>query len=155
MTDNEIRLLKATRNLMKKLYGEDCKCEARASYTSTGGRVVYLRVNGKKAGTLIFGGYIQSDFSLVKRMFNGIGGDKFFDLDEIFFPTLRTKVEYDLADMFGLELVPYEGGVTTIDRLVWLDNGLFWVANIYNFKAVKQWAVSPKDFFRFAVGEEK
>lgn len=136
LTKNEITLLEATRNLLKKLYGEDCKCEARASYTSAGGRVVYLRVNGKRAGTLVFGDCIQSDFNLAKKMFSEIGGDDYFDLDNVLLSydmSLRykdTRVEYDLADMFGVELVPYKDGVMTIDCLVWLDNGLFWEADI-------------------------
>lgn len=141
MTDNEIKLLEATRNLMKKLYGEDCKCEVRASYTSAGGRVVFLHANGKEAVEFNFLGN-KSDFSLMKRMFGEISGNDYLDLDDVLFTydiSLRyknTRVKYDLADMYGLKLVHDDNNVMLSHYLPWVDNGLLWRACIYYVKVV-------------------
>ena len=148
MTDNEIKLLEATRNLMKKLYGENCKCEVRASYTSAGGRVVFLRANGKKAVELNFIGN-KSYFSLMKMMFSEISGNDYLDLDDVLFPydiSLRyknTRVKYDLADMYGLKLVPDDNNIMLGDCLPWVDNGLLLRACIYYVKVVGK----PKTLF--------
>ena len=148
MTDNEIKLLEATRNLMKKLYGESCKCEVRASYTSAGGRVVFLRANGKKAVELNFIGN-KSDFSFMKRTFGEISGKDYLDLDDVLFPydiSLRykdTRVKYDLADMYGLKLVHDDNNVMLSEYLPWVDNGLLWRACIYHVKIVGE----PKTLF--------
>lgn len=152
MTDNEIKLLEATRNLMKKLYGENCKCEVRSSYTSTGEIVVFLRANGKKAVELNFLGK-KSDFSLMNRMFGEISGKDYLDLDEVLFPydiSLRyknTRVKYDLADMYGLKLVPDDNNIILSDYLPFVDNGLLWRACIYYVKIVGK----PKTLFMSAI----
>lgn len=152
MTDNEIKLLEATRNLMKKLYGENCKCEVRASYTSTGEIVVSLRANGKKAVELNFLGK-KSDFSLMKRIFGEIRCNDYLDLDEVLFPydiSLRyknTRVKYDLADMYGLKLVPDDNNIILSDYLPWVDNGLLWRACIYYVKILGK----PKTLFWSAI----
>ena len=36
MTERELKLLEVTRNMMKRLYGKDCKCEVKDTYTNEG-----------------------------------------------------------------------------------------------------------------------
>ena len=133
MTERELKLLEATRNMMKRLYGKDCKCEVKDTYTNEGGMLLMFYANGKIAVDQRFGG-IDSDFDTIREMFSGIGDTK-MDLDAMLPPYLdNPKEDLYLDDMFtDGEFIPDSTGkVAGFKGLAWSKDGDPWEVRVYN-----------------------